>query len=188
MDLSTGGVTEYSVIELLLALNAVSKQRTGAYRFRKHLIPFWISALTLFGRTDRKLDEAGRLLELGIEQLRGQSGKLSGLLLAAFELNLAHVRLAEDRVADAQALVSEIKTHGVVLLENDTDAAGELAYLEGRVMLANGDRSGGEAQLQDAISLLGQQNPDDYWIIRAARSALSEDEAKRADSKAQLAR
>lgn len=124
------------------------------------------------------LDKAGVLLDSGIEQLRLQSGKISGLLLAAFELNLAHVRLAENRIADAAKLVADIRANGGVLIASDTDAAGELDYLDGRVKLANGDRSGGEAQLRSAIGLLGKQNPDDYWIIQAAYDALGENETR----------
>lgn len=121
-----------------------------------------------------KLDEAAAGLNSGIKRLDNQSGTLKGLLRAAFQLNLAHVRLAQDRPTDASVLVDDITENGGSLINKDTDAKGELAYLDGCVKLAAGDRSAAAARLRESIDLLSQDNPEEYWIIVKARDALSQ--------------
>jgi non-specific serine/threonine protein kinase len=118
------------------------------------------------------IDESSRLFEAGIDRLRASKGKMSGLLLSAFEINLAYVRLAQDRLDDAVALVADVREHGGVLLEKDSDAAGELACLEGRIAMKSGNDALGAAKLREGIALLEKQNPADYWIIREAKAAM----------------
>ncbi len=118
------------------------------------------------------VDEASRLFETGIERLRASKNKLSGLLLSAFEINLAYVRLAQDRRDEAAALVTDVREHGGTLLEKDTDAAGELACLEGRIAMLSGNVALGMAKLSEGVALLEKQNPDSYWVIREAKAAM----------------
>jgi len=120
------------------------------------------------------LDEASRLFESGLERLRASQEKLASLLLPAFEINLAYVRLAQDRRSDAAALVANARKTGGTLLEKDSDAAGELDCLEGRIAIASGDAETGAKRLREGITLLEKQNPVSYWIIRDAKTVLSQ--------------
>ena len=138
-----------------------------------------LNALNSYALAEFKLgtqDQAGDLYEDGIQQVRTNGGKLSGLLLTAFQLNLAHVRIAQGRMDDAAVLVAGIRANGGTLVEKDTDAAGELAYLDGRIKLANGDASSAQTELRTAIDLLEKQNPSEYWIVQEANAALRQAE------------
>ncbi len=119
-----------------------------------------------------RLDEASSLFESGLERLRASQDKLANLLLPAFEINLAYVRLAQDRREEAATLIADARKSGGALLEKDTDAAGELACLEGRIAVASGDAETGAKRLREGIALLEKQNPGSYWIIRDANAAL----------------
>lgn len=123
-----------------------------------------------------RLDEASHLFERGLERLHGSQDKLANLLLPAFQINLAYVRLAQDRRNDAAALVADARKSGGALLEKDSDAAGELDCLEGRIAVASGDAEIGAKHLREGIALLERQNPDSYWIIRDAKHALLQSE------------
>jgi tetratricopeptide (TPR) repeat protein len=118
------------------------------------------------------LDEASHLFESGLERLHASQDKLANLLLPAFQINLAYVRLAQDRLDDAAILVADARKSGGALIEKDNDAAGELDCLEGRIAIAAGDTGRGAQRLREGIALLGKQNPDSYWIIRDARKIL----------------
>ncbi len=119
-----------------------------------------------------RLDEASRLFESGMERLHASQDKLANLLLPAFQINLAYVRLAQGRREDAAALITDARKSGGTLLEKDSDAAGELDCLEGRIAVASGDAETGAKRLHEGIALLEKQNPDSYWIIRDAKDAL----------------
>ena len=123
------------------------------------------------------LEEASRLFESGLERLHASQDKLANLLLPAFEINLAYVRLAQGRRDDAAALVADARKSGGALMEKDSDAAGEVDCLEGRIAIASGDVDTGAKYLREGIALLKKQNPDSYWIIRDANAALPRDGA-----------
>jgi non-specific serine/threonine protein kinase len=64
-----------------------------------------------------RLDEASRLFESGMERLHASQDKLANLLLPAFQINLAYVRLAQGRREDAAALITDARKSGGTLLK-----------------------------------------------------------------------
>ncbi len=113
-----------------------------------------------------RVESAEYLLETGVGHLQGKEDTLSQIFLAAFQLNLIHLRLAQERIAEARALATTVQTHAPEMIRNDSDFAGELSYLDARVTLAEGDRAGGRERLETALELLRKRNRDEYWIIQ----------------------
>ncbi|MBS0537094.1 MAG: tetratricopeptide repeat protein [Proteobacteria bacterium] len=121
-----------------------------------------------------KIDESAALLEDGLSRLRKQSGKLADLLVSTFEINLGHVRLAQHRYDDVVTLVADIRKNGSSLVTSDSDAAGELYFLEGSAQLATGHEAEARKTLETAVELLRKKNPPDYWIIKDAQKTLAQ--------------
>lgn len=121
-----------------------------------------------------QVDTAASSLEQGAQPLRGKHDPSSNLLLMAFDLNLGHVRLAQHQWAAAAALVKEIDTRGQELIQHNTDAAGELAYIDGCVLAHTGKPAQAVVQLTRGISLLLKKNPPTYWIIEKANAQLAQ--------------
>ena len=131
-----------------------------------------------------KIDEAAKNLEYGIQQLQDKQDQASNLLLMAFDLNLGHARVAQHRWADVAALVRNIGDKGRELVSHNSDAAGELAYLDGCVLANTRKPAQAIVQLTRGIALLSEKNPPDYWIILNARNQLHQIQAA---SKADMA-
>lgn len=121
-----------------------------------------------------QVDAAAASLEQGAQQLRSRHDPSSNLLLMAFDLNLGHVRLAQHQWSAAATLVKEIDTRGQELIQHNTDAAGELAYIDGCVLAHTGKPAQAVVQLARGIGLLLKKNPPTYWIIENAKAALAE--------------
>lgn len=113
-------------------------------------------------------------LEQGAKLLRGKHDASSNLLLMAFDLNLGHVRLAQHDWVGAAALVKEIGARGQELIRHNTDAAGELAYIDGCVLAHTGKPAQAVVQLTRGITLLLKKNPPTYWIIENAKAQLAQ--------------
>lgn len=128
-------------------------------------------------RLDR-VDEAAQDLESGIQHLQGRSDQASNLLLMAFDLNLGHARLAQHRWVDAAALVQDIDVKGHELITHNSDAAGELAYIDGCVLANTGKPAQAVVLLTRGITLLLKKNPPSYWIIRNAEAQLQQAQAQ----------
>lgn len=124
-----------------------------------------------------RVDEAAASLESGIQKLHGKRDQASNLLLMAFDLNLGHVRLAQQRWSDAAALVQDIHDNGQELIRHNSDAAGELAYIDGCVLARTGKPAQAVVQLTHGIALLSQHNPASYWIIQNAKQELQQAQA-----------
>lgn len=121
-----------------------------------------------------RIDEAVKNLEDGIQQLQNKNDQASNLLLMAFDLNLGHARIAQHRWADVAALVTNIQDKGRELISHNSDAAGELSYLDGCVLANTGKPAQAIVQLTQSIALLSEKNPPNYWIILSARNQLQQ--------------
>ena len=74
-----------------------------------------------------RVESAEYLLETGVAHLQGKDDTLSQIFLAAFQLNLIHLRLAQERTAEARALVATVQTYAPEMIRSDDDFAGELS-------------------------------------------------------------
>lgn len=119
-----------------------------------------------------RVDDAAKNLEYGIQQLQGKNDQASNLLLMAFDLNFGHARAAQHRWADVAALVRNIEDKGRELISHNSDAAGELSYLDGCVLANTGKPAQAIVQLTRSIALLSEKNPPGYWIILNAENQL----------------
>ena len=112
------------------------------------------------------LESAQALLEAGAAHLETRDDNLSQIFLAAYRLNLIHLRLAQERIADARALLTTVQASAPEMILADSDFAGEMRFLDGKTKLAEGDHAGGRAQLEAGLELLRQRNRDEYWVIQ----------------------
>lgn len=122
---------------------------------------------------DGKVDEAGKVLTAALAAVDGEEGLKAGLVRVAVQVNLGHVLAAQGRWDELAPLLQRIQRDGGRLLEADSDAAGEVALIQGRLLAARGDRDGAIVQLRTAVRELSKKNDDGYWLVALGQRELA---------------
>ncbi len=122
---------------------------------------------------DGQIHEAHAKLAEVLQGIEGKEGKTLGMVRTAIQVNLGHVLAEEGAWDELSALINDIRTQGSMLLKANSEARAEVDLMEGRLALAKGDNARARTLLQNAIAVLAEKNPEQYWLIRVARRELA---------------